>query len=397
MLVNRRIGQVELDIDVEKSNEIYFEESFSERILKQGIVGVEETVKEIYFENNHGHMPLSVFIELTNGCNFSCPFCYINENDNHAVTLPRWSELRQEIDFLIDHGMLYCILSGGECLMYPDFIDLYLYLKRKGVLVTVFTNGYLMTEQVLDVLEQYMPFKIEISIYGIDDVSYEQATGKKHIDSNRVFSNILELKKRGINVVCKTPITSLTETTYPRIMLWCNENKIPFYLGYEMLETYKGHSRSEFEASKSLIERLRQEDNEAFWNSNDMMKMAFREKEEKLQFDCSAGRTEIHISAENQLLPCMKAFGYESWRFDIHGGGIEKAYNDFKHKLMRYKGKALQDCVGCEHHEVCQECFFTVISKGQEKGKIRSEYCKSLHNFCIEGQMRKNVYSTYYI
>lgn len=388
MLINRKIGQIELDVDEEKPNEIFFEEDFAEKIKGYGI---DEIVSEIYLRNGYDHMPLSVFIELTNRCNFSCPFCYINNNDSADSTLPRWDELKEEIDFLISKGMLYCILSGGECLLYPDFKELYLYLKKKGVLVTVFTNGYLLNERFFDLFEQYMPYKIEISIYGIDDVSYKLTTNTKYIDSNRLFDNILELKKRGIYVVCKTPVTSLTEQIYPSIMAWCDEKEVPFYLGYEMIETYSGHSRSQFEASKVLINKLRKEDNEAFWNNESMMRMAFQDEKKKIQFDCSAGRTEIHISADNKILPCMKAFKYKDWKFDISVEGIEKAYTSFTLKLMEKKGAILHDCAGCEHHEVCQECFFTILAEQYEEGNSRYEYCKTLHKFCMNGLIHKNI------
>ena len=46
----------------------------------------------------------------------------------------------------VDLGALWCLLTGGEPLLRPDFADIYLLLKKKGLLVSVFTNACLVTE-----------------------------------------------------------------------------------------------------------------------------------------------------------------------------------------------------------------------------------------------------------
>lgn len=63
-------------------------------------------------------------------------------------------------------GCLQVCFTGGEMFIRKDFLDIYTYAKRKGMLVTLFTNGTLSTPQITDYLVNWRPFSIEITLYG---------------------------------------------------------------------------------------------------------------------------------------------------------------------------------------------------------------------------------------
>ena len=252
-MVERYLGCVPVEVDEREANEVYLEEAHASAIMEEGISGI---LNAVYAINQKNHMPLSLFVELTGYCNFSCPFCYINEEHYLHNMIPRFSEFRETLDFFIESGLLHVTITGGECLLHPDFEEIYRYLKTSGVLVTVFTNGYLLTDQIIDLFRTYKPFKVEISVYGHDAVSYSVSTGVENVSSSRVFENILKLKTNGINVICKTPITKLTEDSYPIIQAWCESNNVRYYTGTDLMDTYSGVSRKEYLASETLAEEL---------------------------------------------------------------------------------------------------------------------------------------------
>ncbi|MGM0470350.1 MAG: radical SAM protein, partial [Promethearchaeati archaeon] len=91
-------------------------------------------------------IPLSLELEITARCNLNCKHCYINLRANDEIA--KRNELSKEdikeiIDESISLGAISCTLTGGEPLLRGDFIDIYLYLKKKGILVSVFTNATL--------------------------------------------------------------------------------------------------------------------------------------------------------------------------------------------------------------------------------------------------------------
>ena len=73
-------------------------------------------------------------------------------------------------------GAMWCLLTGGEPLLRDDFFDLYLALKRLGLLVSVFTNACLVTPEHVELFRKYPPRDIEVTVYGATEAAYERAT-----------------------------------------------------------------------------------------------------------------------------------------------------------------------------------------------------------------------------
>ena len=150
-MITRIINGVEFDIEESQSNELYFTRDFIDSIAE--FCGDMDQIKEGIYEwnNSNTYLPLSIMWELTNACVFSCPFCYINTPRAKRYPHYNLSEMIEIADSLFEMGMLFCTISGGECLMHPDFVELYYHLKKKGVIVSVFTNAYLINDKIISV------------------------------------------------------------------------------------------------------------------------------------------------------------------------------------------------------------------------------------------------------
>src|SRR5881396_137739 len=125
-----------------------------------------------------GRFPLSGQWEITCRCNLRCIMCYtdcFNRPDMIRNELST-SEIVRIMDEIQEAGCLELCLTGGEPLARRDFLDIYTYAKQKGFLVTVFTNGTLLTEKIADYWVQYPPSMIEISFHGLTEQSFERIT-----------------------------------------------------------------------------------------------------------------------------------------------------------------------------------------------------------------------------
>jgi radical SAM protein with 4Fe4S-binding SPASM domain len=80
------------------------------------------------------------------------------------------------LDEMTEAGCLWLLYTGGEILLRRDFLDIYTYARRKGLLVTLFTNGTLLTPKIVDRLAHGRPFSIEITLYGRTKETYERIT-----------------------------------------------------------------------------------------------------------------------------------------------------------------------------------------------------------------------------
>src|ERR1700733_9217731 len=96
-------------------------------------------------------VPLNGTIEVTRRCPLTCLHCYNNlsmsDGDASSRELTREEHYRL-LDELATAGCLWILYTGGEIFARRDFLDIYTYAKQKGFLLTLFTNGTLITERV---------------------------------------------------------------------------------------------------------------------------------------------------------------------------------------------------------------------------------------------------------
>jgi len=124
---------------------------------------------------------ISFDLEITARCNNNCRHCYINlpagDRDAKEKELS-FEALKKICDEAVSLGAIWCLITGGEPLLREDFFNIYLYLKRKGLLVSVFTNATLITKEHVKLFKKYPPRDIEVSVYGATEETYESITRK---------------------------------------------------------------------------------------------------------------------------------------------------------------------------------------------------------------------------
>lgn len=89
---------------------------------------------------------------ITNRCNLRCKHCFVMSMDAkkayHEYTLP---EIDHIIRQLSAYGIETVMLTGGEPLLHPHFLDIVQKILNAGMIVDwINTNGMLLTEEMLD-------------------------------------------------------------------------------------------------------------------------------------------------------------------------------------------------------------------------------------------------------
>lgn len=167
--------------------------------------------------------PLLLNIELTARCNNDCCHCYINRPAGDAAAQGRelsfaeWERIAEQAK---NAGVLWCLISGGEPMLRGDFFDIYLMLKKKGFLITLFTNATLMTAEAVAFFKQYPPYKVEVSVYGVTEETYLAVTGKAGY-CQRMKDGIARLREAGIYTSLKTPLMQANVAEAEAIREYC--------------------------------------------------------------------------------------------------------------------------------------------------------------------------------
>lgn len=169
-----------------------------------------------FMESRHSDkrnaVPAQASIELTFRCNYRCAHCYNNLPGNDAEAKKReltTNEVYQIIDQLVEEGTMFLLLTGGEALLRPDFMDILRYSKRRGLLTAVYTNGSLINDRLADDLGKYPPYRVEITLYGATRETYDRVTGNPG-SFEKCMRGIRLLLERGVQVLLKAMILTWT-------------------------------------------------------------------------------------------------------------------------------------------------------------------------------------------
>jgi radical SAM protein with 4Fe4S-binding SPASM domain len=155
--------------------------------------------------------PLEVSIEVTRRCPLECLHCYNNlPMSDHKARIQELSfeEHCRLLDELAAVGCFWILYTGGEIFARKDFLEIYTEAKKRGFLITLFTNGTMINPRIADYLAEWRPFSIEITLYGATRDTYEALTQIPG-SYDRCMRGIRLLLERNLPLKLKTVPTTI--------------------------------------------------------------------------------------------------------------------------------------------------------------------------------------------
>ena len=296
--------------------------------------------------------PISCSVELTQNCNFRCPHCFIQGIGFKSLPYEKFVKF---IDQFQLRGGLFISLTGGEVLTHPEFIEIYSYAHKKGLSVTVFSNGYLINDKVLDTFVKLPPRKIEISIYGANAETYEKVSLKTDAYF-KVMKNIELLIKNGFNIHLKATLFQQNYKDLLAIKKYANDLQVPFRYDFKLMPKRNGEKANlNFQLSSAQIIKMELEENphkRELWHRDYPADEKNRMKISDSLFNCGAARYSCFLSSENQLRICASATFSSK---DMDNISFDKAWKEYE-KYTILPANQRSKCINCEKAKVCDIC-----------------------------------------
>jgi radical SAM protein with 4Fe4S-binding SPASM domain len=306
-------------------------------------------------------VPLQVSIEVTRRCPLECLHCYNNLPMGDLEAKQR--ELTKEehfrvLDELVEMGCFWILYTGGEIFARKDFLEIYTYAKQKGFLVTLFTNGTIINEQIADYLAEWPPFAIEITLYGRTRETYEALTAIPG-SYDRCLRGIRLLKERGLPLKLKTVATSINKHEVSAMRRFAEEE-----LGVEF--KMDGQINPRIDCSQSpLAVRLTPEevvalDMSAPQGVSEYRRLAKHDLENPpnlAQIDtvyhCGGGMSGFAINAYGEMGICVIS---QQETFSVRELGVRKVWEDSLLRLRARKRTRVTKCIQCRIQSLCGMC-----------------------------------------
>jgi len=306
-------------------------------------------------------VPLQVSIEVTRRCPLECLHCYNNlpMGDMEA----RRRELTKEehfrvLDELVEMGCFWILYTGGEIFARKDFLEIYTYAKKKGFLITLFTNGTILNEQIADYLAEWPPFSIEITLYGRTRETYEALTAIPG-SYDRCLRGIKLLKERKLPLKLKTVATSINKHEVMAMRRFAEDE-----LGVEFKSD--GQINPRIDCSQSpLAVRLTPEELVALDMSSpkdvaEYRRLARRDLENPPNlsmidtvYSCGGGMTSFAVNAYGEMSICTIS---QQEIFDVRQSGMRGLWESALRQLRERKRSRITKCVQCRIQTMCGMC-----------------------------------------
>jgi radical SAM protein with 4Fe4S-binding SPASM domain len=185
--------------------------------------------KKIKYRNNNV-VPNSIYLTLTDNCNLDCVYCYATERKkNSNTTLEKWKKyVNSIIDFA---GTPTFTFTGGEPLTIPYVYDLATYIKNRGCVTILLTNGTLInTEEKANIVSKSFDL-IKISLDTIDENVSKDLRGVRVSEQVKYAFMLLNNKK--CNTTILATVTSKTCDNLDDFSTYFN-NQVNFQPLYQM-------------------------------------------------------------------------------------------------------------------------------------------------------------------
>ncbi|MFH0732132.1 MAG: radical SAM protein [Candidatus Omnitrophota bacterium] len=147
-------------------------------------------------------------LELTFKCGLHCRHCYSDcyNRDSCIKEELKTQDVKYTLDKLYASGIIWLCFTGGDPLTRNDFLDIYTYAKTKGFIISIFSNGYSMTETIAAYLQKTPPFSFEITLNAVTRKRYEEISQVKG-SFGRTMAGIDMLIEKKLPLKIKTQIT----------------------------------------------------------------------------------------------------------------------------------------------------------------------------------------------
>lgn len=300
--------------------------------------------------------PVGGTLEITERCNLACLMCYINrpagsrEAIAQELSLP---QIRGVLDQLAQAGCLSLLLTGGEPLLRADFCDIWRYAKQKGILVSLFTNGTLLTPRMADFLAEWRPGIIEITLYGASAETYERVT-RVEGSYARCMRGIELALERGLRLNLKSVLVRANVHELEEMKAFAESLGAPYRFDGVLWPRLDGRS-------DTLEQRL---------SPAEIVALDERYSERQQEFDrlyeefgaaavrsdyvyvCGAGKRSFHIDSAGRLSACIMA---RRPSYSLLEGTFEEGWESLWPNLRRERTLDVA-CRTCTVGALCIQC-----------------------------------------
>jgi len=302
--------------------------------------------------------------ELTSRCNLKCGMCYVRAEAGDRTRADAelsgevWLDIARQA---LDAGVVTLLITGGEPLLHRDFQQIFSGVSRMGFVVGINTNAVLINAGWIDFFREYTPHRVNVSLYGASQATYERMCGVPE-GYRLAVDGIDRLLNAGIGVSIRTTATAENMEDIPEILAFAKSRGIPVQCNPYAFPPMRRETGGDVPADRPDAQRVAElmvttaERTKAPEVLKKMYERVRRiDPAAEVRFDkqsaCSAGRSSMWITWDGRMLPCGLL---EELSADVLNLGVTQSWKEIL--MCRDKMQFPDECCVCAYKNACFGC-----------------------------------------
>jgi MoaA/NifB/PqqE/SkfB family radical SAM enzyme len=277
--------------------------------------------------------PVMAHIVPIRRCNLSCAYC--NEYDDYSKPVAI-ETMKQRVDDLARLGTTIVTISGGEPILHPDLDELISYMRSKGIITGMITNGYLLTADRIQRLNRAGLDHMQISIDNLmpDDVS------KKSL---KVLDKKLQLlsEHADFHVNINSVVGGGIHNPHDALVVGRRARQLGFTSTVGIIHDGDGQLRPLADQEREVFLKMKQMERSNYSRLNWFQNNIAMGKPN--DWKCRAGARYIYICEDGLVHYCSQQRGYPGTPLSQY------TVEDIKREFLTEKGCAPHCTVSCVH------------------------------------------------
>jgi MoaA/NifB/PqqE/SkfB family radical SAM enzyme len=272
-------------------------------IIKYALSSKEAKKRRDKLQRNGENVPAFLISSITSSCNLFCKGCYARANKScgegvrkEQLSSERWGSIFEEAK---EMGVSFILLAGGEPFMRKDVLEKA--AKVKDIIFPIFTNGTMLGEEYMSLLDKNRNLVPMLSIEG----DKEQTDSRRGEGTYDVLIDAMDkLKEKGILYGASVTVTTenVRNVTSKAFFdkLYSKGCKAVIFVEFVPV-TEESRELAPTDVEREILECEQQKLREQY---EDAVFLSFP-GDEKYSGGClAAGRGFFHINADGSAEPC---------------------------------------------------------------------------------------------
>ena len=373
-------------------------------------------LREFSAKAARARVPLSGSIELTHRCNLKCIHCYLGDQTairQHRKREMSTADVKRILDEVVAAGTLNTTFTGGDPMVRKYFGELYTYAVRKGLMTTVFCDGVLITDKIIDVFNRYPPRMVEISLYGASKETYERITQVPG-SFEKCLRGIARLHEHGHRFTLKSVLMTANRHELSDMQAIADDYGVRFYWDFAIFPCLphgdnaglsnqpKLPATASVEVAPPTISRYRQRASEKHdLNSPLALRLEPRDVADATVsspqlvdqyvgayikhkdfpgndrlYKCGAALTTFHVDPFGNIQACTISTNTD---YNLLEGSFSDAWNGPLKALRELKARPELSCNSCNLNAICMGCPAMFQSESGALDQKSDYLCETTH------------------